>query len=47
VLQPSQTWRDKEAYRKQALKLGNLFREAFREFENDVTDDVRDAGPRV
>ncbi|HEX5138203.1 MAG TPA: phosphoenolpyruvate carboxykinase [Planctomycetota bacterium] len=47
VLHPSHTWPDKEAYRKQATKLANLFREAFREFEKDVTDDVRAAGPAV
>jgi len=47
VLNPSLTWGDKEAYRKQALKLANLFREAFREFEKDVTDEVRAAGPKV
>jgi phosphoenolpyruvate carboxykinase (ATP) len=47
VLNPSLTWTDKEAYRKQALKLANLFRDAFKEFEKDVTDEVRAAGPKV
>jgi phosphoenolpyruvate carboxykinase (ATP) len=47
VLNPSLTWSDPEAYGRQARKLANLFREAFREFEKDVTDDVRAAGPKV
>jgi phosphoenolpyruvate carboxykinase (ATP) len=47
VLKPSLTWPDPEAYRRQALKLANLFREAFREFEKDVAEEVRAAGPKV
>jgi phosphoenolpyruvate carboxykinase (ATP) len=47
VLKPSLTWPDEDAYRRQALKLANLFREAFREFEPDVAEDVRAAGPKV
>jgi phosphoenolpyruvate carboxykinase (ATP) len=47
VLKPSLTWPDQEGYRRQALKLANLFRDAFKEFEKDVTDEVRAAGPKV
>ena len=47
VLSPALTWSDQESYRRQAQKLANLFREAFREFEKDVTGEVRAAGPKV
>jgi len=46
VLNPSEAWSDREAHRRQALKLANLFRDAFKEFEKDVSDDVRAAGPK-
>jgi len=47
VLKPVLTWADAEAYQRQAVRLAGLFREAFREFEGSVTDEVRAAGPKL
>jgi phosphoenolpyruvate carboxykinase (ATP) len=45
VLNPRDTWEDKEAYDRLASKLARDFRENFRQFEDQVTDTVRSAGP--
>ncbi len=47
VLDPRGTWQDGEAYDEQARKLANLFRENFEGFESQVSEGVRDAGPRA
>ena len=46
ILNPKQTWSDKEAYERQARKLAGLFEENFRKFEAEVSEEVRGAGPR-
>lgn len=46
VLNPRGTWQDREAYDRQAAKLAGMFRENFRTFEENVSADVRTAGPR-
>ncbi len=45
ILDPKETWTDKEAYNEQAEKLAGLFRENFQKFEAEVSDEVREAGP--
>jgi phosphoenolpyruvate carboxykinase (ATP) len=45
VLNPRNTWEDKEAYDAQAAKLAGMFVENFRQFEDGVSQEVVDAGP--
>jgi phosphoenolpyruvate carboxykinase (ATP) len=47
VLSPRSTWSDRDAYDEQANKLARMFVENFRLFENEVSDDVKKAAPRV
>ena len=46
ILDPSETWDDREAYDEQAKKLAGLFRENFEKFEGEVEEGVRRAGPQ-
>ena len=46
VLNARNTWADKAAYDAQARKLAGMFADNFQTFEKDVSQDVRDAGPR-
>ena len=45
ILDPRETWDDKDAYDEHARKLANLFRENFSKFEDEVSEEVRNAGP--
>ena len=45
VLDPRGTWDDKDAYDEQARELARLFTENFRKFEDQVDEEVREAGP--
>jgi phosphoenolpyruvate carboxykinase (ATP) len=45
ILDPRETWDDKDAYDEQARKLADLFRENFSKFEDEVSEEVRNAGP--
>ena len=46
LLVPRESWTDKNAFDQTASKLANLFKENFKQYENEVTDSVRLAGPR-
>ena len=46
ILQPRNTWADKDAYDAQAKKVANLFRENFKTYESGVSAEVIAAGPR-
>ncbi len=45
VLNPRSTWENRSAYDEQASKLAGMFVENFRVFENEVSEDIRKAGP--
>jgi phosphoenolpyruvate carboxykinase (ATP) len=47
VLNPKNTWQDKEAYDKKAKHLAKLFAENFTEFADQCSDEVAAAGPRA
>jgi phosphoenolpyruvate carboxykinase (ATP) len=47
LLQPRGAWADGGAYDQQARKLVELFRNAFKNFESQVSAEVRSAGPRT
>jgi phosphoenolpyruvate carboxykinase (ATP) len=44
ILDPRETWDDKDAYDEQARKLADLFKENFEKFEGE--EEVRRAGPK-
>ncbi len=46
VLKPRQTWPDGAAYDAQAAKLAGMFRDNFAQFEGQVRDEVKQAGPK-
>jgi phosphoenolpyruvate carboxykinase (ATP) len=45
VLFPRDTWKDQEAYDVQALKLAGMFRDNFKKFSDQVSQDIKDAAP--
>ena len=46
VLSPRKTWPDHDAYDAAAAKLADMFRENFDQFADQLSDDVKAAGPR-
>ena len=47
ILDPRNTWADKEAYDRTATKLVDLFVENFAQFAEHVDEGVRQAAPKV
>ena len=47
VLNPRQTWDDKDAYDIQARGLIERFQKGFAQFENEVSVEISDAGPKM
>jgi phosphoenolpyruvate carboxykinase (ATP) len=47
VLTPRDAWADKSAFDATARKLATLFRENFRQYEDKVAADVKEAGPKA
>lgn len=47
ILNPANAWMDEEAFERERMRLAGLFRRAFRMFEHDVDQDIKDAGPDV
>jgi len=47
VLEPRNTWNDKGAYDIQARKLAQQFADNFVQYADDVSDEVRAAGPGI
>ncbi len=47
LLDPTSSWKDAAAYRKQAEHLARLFHENFSEKHPSVSQEIRDAGPRL
>ncbi len=45
VLNPRETWDDKEAYDTQAAKLRERFAQNFRQYADAVSDEIKNAGP--
>jgi len=47
VLDPRQSWEDKAAYDAQARKLAAMFRENFKQFSSECSNDVRACEPKI
>ena len=47
VLFPKKTWADQSAYDAQCKKLAGMFKENFKQFEADASEEVRAAGPLI
>jgi phosphoenolpyruvate carboxykinase (ATP) len=47
VLTPKNTWSDGDAYDQQARKLARMFMENFQQFEAEVSDEIKAAGPKA
>jgi phosphoenolpyruvate carboxykinase (ATP) len=47
VLNPRNTWKDKEAYDKKANQLATSFKENFEKFEKQANDEILSGAPKV
>jgi len=46
LLSPRATWKDDDAYYKMAFKLSNSFRQNFKKFEDNTSEEIRRGGPQ-
>jgi len=47
ILQPKQTWSDKDAYDNKASELAKMFKENFRKFSDQASKELLAAGPNI
>jgi len=47
ILIPKNAWSDKDAYDEEAKKLGGLFNNNFKKYEDESSDEILKAGPKV
>ncbi len=47
ILTPRNTWSDKEAYDQKADELASMFAENFQQFEDEASEELIKAGPKV
>ena len=47
ILHPKNTWNDPEEYDRKGQELAGLFQDNFRQFDSEVSDAVREAGPQI
>ena len=45
VLNPKNTWKDKEAYDRKAKELSNFFRKNFSKFEENANEEIMNGAP--
>lgn len=47
ILNPSESWPDKNAYKSAAIKLASHFAENFRKYAGDATEEMKAGGPQI
>ena len=47
VLNPRNTWKDKNAYDEMAKKLANMFVNNFKDYEAETEEGIKTAGPKI
>ena len=47
LLNPAEAWADKDAYAREVRKLAGMFGKAFKLYESEVQEEVRNAGPQA
>lgn len=47
VLNPRDTWNDRDAYDEKAQELAKMFKDNFKKFKNEASEQIVNAGPRI
>lgn len=47
ILNPKETWANKDEYESYLLKVAELFKKNFKRFEEGINQDARNAGPKI